>query len=316
MTAGQSPPWTIIRVLRWAQNYLQHQGISEPRASAAVLLAHCLRCTRLDLYLRYDQPLSPGELDCYKRLLRRRLAHEPTQYITGHQEFWSLDFLVSPAVLIPRPETELIIEAVLRYVAHLPEGAAGRRILDVGTGSGVLAVVLAKELAQVQVVALDYADAALMVARENCRRHGVQDRVTLIQGDLLAPLAWRSAFDVIVSNPPYVPTWEWEQLPPEIKDHEPRLALDGGPDGLRAIRLLLPQVQDRLKPGGLLALEVGKGQAAVVARWLEETSAYDPPRILPDYQRVGRVVTAVRRPAGNNSALVDDRFLPIPDELP
>lgn len=295
MTAGQSPPWTILRVLRWAQSYLQKKGISEPRASAAVLLAHCLRCTRLDLYLRYDQPLSPDELDCYKRLLRRRLAHEPTQYITGHQEFWSLDFLVSPAVLIPRPETEVIIEAVLKYAADLPDGPANRRILDVGTGSGVLAVVLAKEVPQAQVVALDQSAAALALARENIRRHEVQDRVALVQGDLLTPLAPEPFFDIIVSNPPYIPTGEWEQLPADIKDYEPRLALDGGPDGLAVIRLLVAELHQLLRPGGLVALEVGQDQAEAVAQLLAQTQAYAPPRILSDYQRIGRVVTAQRQ---------------------
>ncbi len=295
MSAGQSPAWTILRVLRWAQNYLQQKGISEPRAGASVLLAHCLQCTRLDLYLRYDKPLTAAELDCYKRLLRRRLAQEPIPYITGHQEFWSLDFLVSPAVLIPRPETELIIEAVLKYAADFPDAPANRRILDVGTGSGVLAVVLAKEFPQAQVVALDQSAAALAVARENSRRHEVQDRVALVQGDLLAPLAPEPFFDIIVSNPPYVPTHEWEQLPLEIRDHEPRLALDGGPDGLEVIRLLVPEVHHLLRPGGLLALEVGQGQAEMVAQLLAQTRAYAPAKIIPDYQHIGRVVTAVRR---------------------
>lgn len=296
MTAGQAPPWTILRVLRWAQAYLRQKAINEPQAAAAVLLAHCLNCTRLDLYLRYDQPLSPAELDCYKRLLRRRLAHEPVQYITGHQEFWSLDFLVSPAVLIPRPETELIIEAVLKYAADRPHESAGRRFLDVGTGSGALAVVLAKEFPSAQVVAIERSGAALAVARQNCRRHGVQDRVALIQGDLLGPLASVPAFDVIVANPPYVPTPEWEELPAEIKDHEPRLALDGGPDGLAVIRLLLSEVHHLLRPGGVLALEVGQGQAEAVARLLGATQAYEPAAVIPDYQRIGRVLTAVRRP--------------------
>ncbi|MGQ9922146.1 MAG: peptide chain release factor N(5)-glutamine methyltransferase [Desulfobacca sp.] len=295
MTAGQVSPWTILRVLRWAENYLQRQGINEPRASAALLLAHCLHCTRLDLYLRYDQPLSAAELECYKRLLRRRLAHEPIQYITGHQEFWSLDFLVSPAVLIPRPETELIAEAVLKYAADRPHGSAGRRLLDVGTGSGILAVVLAKELPQAQVVAVDQSAAALALARKNIHRHGVQDRVALVQGDLLTPLASQPCFDIIVSNPPYVPTPDWEQLPADIRDYEPRLALDGGADGLAVLRLLAAAAHQYLRPGGLLALEVGQGQAETVAQLLTQTGAYGPVHIIPDYQRLGRIVTAQRR---------------------
>jgi release factor glutamine methyltransferase len=244
------------------------------------------------LYLRHDQPLSDGELSCYKNLLKRRLAHEPTQYITGHQEFWSLDFLVNPAVLIPRPETELLVEAVLRY-ARGSEGQV-RRILDLGTGSGVLAVVLARELPEARVVAVDRAGAALKLARENARRQGVAERVAWVLGDLAGALAPKGIFDVLVSNPPYVPTGDWEQLPPEIREHEPRLALDGGADGLEIIRGLSAAAPALLRPGGLLALEVGQGQAEQVQRLLADTGGLTPAVIIPDYQRIGRVVAARR----------------------
>lgn len=295
MSKRQSAPWTILRVLKWAEGYLQQQGISESRAAASLLLAHCLECTRLDLYLRYDKPLTAEELACYKRLLRRRLAHEPTQYITGQQEFWSLDFIVNPAVLIPRPETELIVEAVIRQVRNHPESGPWHQLLDVGTGSGVLAVALAKELPDVHVTALDASPAALAVARLNSERHGVQDRVTCVPGDLLATLDPQRRFDIIVANPPYVPTTDWERLPPEIRDHEPRLALDGGPDGLEVIHRLVHQVPPFLRSGGFLALEVGQGQAESVVQLLEATQAFASSSIIPDYQHIGRVVTAVRR---------------------
>ncbi len=228
------------------------------------MLAHCLHCSRLDLYLRHDQPLTDDELSCYKKGLKRRLAHEPTQYITGHQEFWSLDFLVSPAVLIPRPETELLVEAVLKHLTRSEPGGAAPRILDVGTGSGILAVTLATELPEAQVVAVDRSWEALKVARENARRHKVEQQIHWVLADLVAALAPRALFEVIVANPPYVPTADWEQLPPEIKEYEPRLALDGGPDGLEVIRALVPAVQPLLQPDGLLALEVGQGQAEAV----------------------------------------------------
>ncbi len=295
MTSGQSPPWTILKVLRWAETHLAQKGISEPRAAAGLLLAHCLQCTRLELYLRYDQPLSEAELQCYKRLLRRRLAREPVQYIVGRQEFWSLEFLVTPAVLIPRPETELLVEAVLHHAQTAPGETL--RILDVGTGSGAVAVALAKELPQARVTALDASEAALAVARQNSQRHGVQARLNFIRSDLLSALDQAATFDVIVANLPYVPTPDWEQLPPEIKDHEPRLALDGGPDGLEVLHRLILAVPSRLRAGGFLALEVGQGQAETVVQLLEATWAFTSLTIIPDYQGHGRVVTAVRRQA-------------------
>jgi release factor glutamine methyltransferase len=290
------PPttWTIVSILQWAGNYLQTQGISEPRASAEVLLAHCLNFSRLELYLHHDQPLSNDELSCYKRLLKRRLAHEPTQYITGHQEFWSLDFLVSPAGLIPRPETELLVEAVLTHLRQNEPWDGVVQLLDVGTGSGILGVVLAKELPQVRIVAIDRSWEALSLARENARRHGVQQRITFVRGDLLEPMARLPHFTGIVSNLPYVPTAEWEQLPPDIKEYEPRLALDGGLDGLNIIRSLVSEAPHVMKPGGLLAMEVGQGQAEAVQQLLAVRNAYTPAKINLDYQRIGRVVLARR----------------------
>jgi release factor glutamine methyltransferase len=296
MTSAPPTSWTILTLLQWAQTYLQSKGISEPRPGAEVLLAHCLGCNRLDLYLRHDQPLTDDELGCYKRLLKRRLAHEPTQYITGHQEFWSLDFLVSPAVLIPRPETELLVEAILEQTKRREPGAGAVRILDVGTGSGILAVVLAKELPQAQVMALDRSWPALQVARKNARRHGVDQQIAWVLGDLVEALALKAHFDVIMSNPPYVATTEWEQLPSDIKNFEPRLALDGGPDGLDVIRVLVPEMQQLLRPEGLLALEVGQGQAEAVKQLLADRGAYSPAEVKLDFQRIGRVVLARRLP--------------------
>jgi release factor glutamine methyltransferase len=294
MSAGGANTWTILTVLQWAQNYLHTKGISEPRAGAEVLLAHCLHCSRLELYLRHDQPLADDELSCYKKGLKRRLAFEPTQYITGHQEFWSLDFLVSPAVLIPRPETELLVEAVLKHLTASPE-ITSPRILDIGTGSGVLAVTLAAELPQARITAVDRSREALEVARENARRHGVEPRIAWVLGDLVEFLSPHAQFDAIVSNPPYVPTAEWEQLPPDIKSYEPRLALDGGPDGLDVIRIFIPAASAHLRPGGLLALEVGQGQAEAVKLLLDGPGFLAPAEIIQDYQRIGRVVLARQR---------------------
>jgi release factor glutamine methyltransferase len=295
MSAGGATTWTILTVLHWAQNYLHTKGVSEPRAGAEVLLAHCLHCSRLELYLRHDQPLADEELSCYKKGLKRRLAFEPTQYITGHQEFWSLDFLVSPAVLIPRSETELLVEAALKHLRQPDQQTAGPRILDVGTGSGVLAVTLATELPQAEVTAVDRSWEALEMARENARCHRVEPQITWVLGDLVEFITPQGYFDAIVSNPPYVPTADWEQLPPDIKNYEPRLALDGGPDGLDVIRLLIPAASAHLRAGGLLALEVGQGQAEAVKEIMDGQGILAPAAIIRDYQRIGRVVLARRQ---------------------
>ena len=299
MSSGGANTWTILTVLQWAQQYLQAKGVSEPRAGAEVLLSHCLHCSRLDLYLRHDQPLADDELSCYKQGLKRRLAQEPTQYITGQQEFWSLNFAVGPSVLIPRPETELLVEAVLKHFARSESGGVKPRLLDIGTGSGILAVTLATELPEAQFVAVDRSWEALKVARENARRHKVEEKINWVSADLVAALAPKALFEVIVANPPYVPTADWEQLPLEIKEYEPQLALDGGPDGLEVIRSLIRAVPPLLKPDGLLALEVGQGQATAVQQLLEQSGSFTPPEIIPDYQRIGRVVLARRLEKGS-----------------
>ena len=257
-------------------------------------MAHCLGRGRLALYLQHDQPLSTAELANFKELIRRRLAGEPTQYITGHQEFWSLDFLVNPAVLIPRPETEILIDTVLKQVQQPDFPLAQGPLLDLGTGSGVLAIVLARELPVARFVALDLSAAALAVAQENARRHQVVERIGFIRGDLFQPLAPRPSFSVIISNPPYVPTREWQHLPREIRHYEPRAALDGGPDGLAVIRRLVSEAHQYLIPGGLLALEVGQGQASAVLDLLLQQGAYAPAETRYDYQKIQRVVFARR----------------------
>ncbi|MBW1916504.1 MAG: peptide chain release factor N(5)-glutamine methyltransferase [Deltaproteobacteria bacterium] len=294
MTADPGAAWTIMELLCWTTSYFHHKGISEPRASAEVLLAHCLGRGRLALYLQHDQPLSTAELANFKELIRRRLAGEPTQYITGHQEFWSLDFLVNPAVLIPRPETEILIDTVLKQVQQPDFPLAQGPLLDLGTGSGVLAIVLARELPVARFVALDLSAAALAVAQENARRHQVVERIGFIRGDLFQPLAPRPTFSVIISNPPYVPTREWQHLPREIRHYEPRAALDGGPDGLAVIRRLVSEAHQYLIPGGLLALEVGQGQASAVLDLLLQQGAYAPAETRYDYQKIQRVVFARR----------------------
>lgn len=292
MTAASPATWTILRLLQWATGYFQAKGVSEPRASAEVLLAHGLGMSRLDLYLRYDQPLTAEELALYKTFIKRRLQGEPTQYITGHQEFWSLDFLVSPAALIPRPETEILVEAILQQIRQPDFLPTGLRLLDLGTGSGILAIVLAWELPESRVVALDISRAALNLARENARRHQLLPRIDFVQGNLWQPLASHPQFAVIMSNPPYIPHADLTQLPQEIREFEPRLALDGGGDGLEIIRTLVAQAHRYLVPGGLLALEIGNAQSEEVLNIIGGHGAYRDQMSRQDYQGIARVVLA------------------------
>jgi release factor glutamine methyltransferase len=308
MKAASKEVWTILEILRWTADYFRDKGVSEPRASAEVLLAHVLGLSRLDLYLRYDQPLAPEELARFKALMVRRREGEPVAYLTGHKEFWTLDFQVAPGVLIPRPETEILVSAALEAAREenigaglKPDPETGRggqaRLwgIEIGVGSGAVVVALAKELPQLDWLALDLSAAALMVARDNARRHGVGGRLHFVRGDLLSGLKPVPRFALMVANLPYVPRAAWEQLPKDIKDFEPREALLGGEDGLDLIRLLVRQAQHYLPPGGRLALEVGAGQAGPVLELLQATKAYEQLESLQDYHGVQRVVRGRRR---------------------
>jgi release factor glutamine methyltransferase len=264
--------WTTLKVLDWTTSRFQRAGIEPARLEAQVLLAHTLACDRVRLYMNFDRPLHPDELTSYRQLIQRRLAGEPMAYLTGEQEFWSLSFRITPDVLIPRRDTEIAIEVVLDAV---PDRAAPLRIADVATGSGVLAVTLARELGQATVVATDLSEAAARVARDNAARLGVADRVDVRVGDLLAPLARAvpDVVDVLVSNPPYVRSADIQGLAPEVR-REPRLALDGGADGLACLRRIVAGAAAHLAPGGLLALEHGFDQDADVRHIIDATGAF------------------------------------------
>jgi release factor glutamine methyltransferase len=301
MTAAPPDHWTILEILKWTTGYFREKEVQEPRASAEVLLAHVLGLSRLELYLRYDQPLSPAELARFRQLVVRRRAGEPVAYLTGHKEFWSLAFLVTPDVLIPRPETEVLVTAALQ-AAQAMAAAAGEPQppaeppwgLEIGVGSGAVVVSLAKELPGWRWAALDLSGAALALARENARRHAVEERLRFLKSDLVSALKPGGHFALVVANLPYVPRAEWEQLPPDIKDYEPREALLGGVDGLSVLRPLAGQVHRYLRRGGWLLLEVGAGQAGPVLEFLKETRAYDRVETVPDYQGILRVVRGRR----------------------
>ena len=306
--------WTILAILRWTTDYFLAKGVSEPRAAAEILLAHTLGVSRLDLYLRYDQPLNADELTRFKALVVRRREGEPVAYLTGHREFWSLDIQVNPAVLIPRPETETLVAAALEAAkspgaglkpAPTPEQHPITQNLttktsplwgaEVGVGSGAVVIALAKELPQMAWVGLDTSDAALAVARDNAQRHGVLHRVHFLQADLLNALKPSAAFALLVANLPYVPRAEWERLPREIKAFEPPGALLGGEDGLDLIRPLIRQAQHYVKGGGWVLLEVGDQQAPQVAALVEATGAYNRIETIKDFNGMERVVRARRR---------------------
>src|SRR5690606_35254694 len=247
-----SETWTTLKVLEWTTERFARAGIDSPRLEAQILLAHALSCQRVQLYTAFDKPLGAGELATYRELVKRRLAGEPVAYLVGEQEFWSLPFRVDASVLIPRHDTETLIEVVLDEVGSRGERAAALRIADIATGSGAIAVTLAKELGAAAVVATDVSAQAAAVAASNAARHGVADRVDVRVGDALEPLAGEAPFDVLVSNPPYVPSGDIAGLAAEVRA-EPRLALDGGADGLTVLRRLVSGAGRHLAPGGLLA---------------------------------------------------------------
>ena len=282
--------WSILRMILWSAEYLQGKGIETGRLDAEHLLAHVLGMQRLQLYLQYERPLTPGELDTYRPLLKRRAAREPLQHIVGVQPFRELELRVDPSVLVPRPETEVLVDAVLEWAKGA--GRTDLTALDVGTGSGAIALSLAMEGPFARVIATDVDDDALGLARENRAAAELEERVDLRTGDLFQALENGERFDVVVSNPPYIPDGDASGLEPEVRDWEPRRALFAGADGLDVLRCLVDETHRHLVPGGLFAVEVGSGQAAAVADLIRRAERYDAPRILRDYSGRERFVLA------------------------
>lgn len=277
-------------MIRWTAEYLAGKGFHNARLNAELLLAGMLGLKRLDLYLQYDRPLTPEELAEYRERLRRRARREPLQYIDGTAAFRDLVLKVDRRVLIPRPETERLVQEVLDWAA----GRADLHAVDVGTGSGAIALALATEGPFARVVATDVSPDALALARENQLRAAPAAPVEFRHGDLLEPLRGE-AVDVVVSNPPYIGDEEAPALDAEVRDWEPAGALFAGQGGLDVIRRLVPGAADVLRPGGLLALEMGAGQGAAVCAIIHETSAFAAPRVRPDLAGRDRVVLAERR---------------------
>lgn len=251
--------WTTLAVLDWTAQRFTEAGISGARLEAQLLLAHVLGCSRVQLYTNFDKPLAEAELAAYRALIKRRLGGEPVAYLLGEHEFWGLPLYVDASVLVPRPDTETVIEVARTVV---PDRAAACRVLDLCTGSGAIALGLAKELPAAQVIATDVSAEAVAIATKNVERNQLADRITVRQGDLFAPVAGET-FDLIASNPPYVATAIIATLSPEVR-REPILALDGGADGLAFYDRICREAAAYLAPGGALVLEHGYDQAETV----------------------------------------------------
>jgi release factor glutamine methyltransferase len=273
--------WTVLKVLTWTRSYLAEKGVENARLEAEWMLCAVLGLDRVGLYVNFDKPLTDPELAMFRGMVARRARREPLQHILGTQEFMGLEFSVTPAVLIPRHDTEVLVEEAAKRVA--PAG----RILDIGVGSGCIAVAMAKTLPQVEVWGVEKSPEALALAERNAARHGV--RVTLFEGSLFEPFPGQR-FDLIVSNPPYIPTGDLENLQPEVRDFEPRSALDGGADGLDFYRLIIPAAPDYLSPGGWLLFEAGIDQAVAVLALFESAGRFGELFTARDPNGIERVV--------------------------
>lgn len=271
---------------------LNSAGIDTARLDAEVVLGHVLGMTREQLVSLSDIPLTGAQTQRYEASLRRRLGREPVAYITGQQEFWSLDFHVTPDVLIPRPETERLVEIALTVAAGMLH-AAPMRILEIGTGSGAVAISLAKELASAELWATDVSTAAVTIARDNAARNGVSDKIKFLHGDLFAPIdAEAGEFALIVANPPYIRGDEVAGLAPEVSRWEPREALDGGVDGLDFYRRIAARASSYLALHGAVVLEIGSDMGEAVARMFDANGRYQSAKIFQDYAGRDRVVVA------------------------
>ena len=287
--------WTIIKLLNWAHGYLKDRDIDSPRATGEILLAQALKCERIALYLNHDQPLINAELKAFKKLIQRRLRREPVAYILGVKEFWSLEFQVSPEVLIPRPETECLVETALDTLSRHAAGQSWR-ILDLGTGSGAIIIALALEQPRHTFFASDLSIPAVRMARRNAGRHNCADRIHYFTGDWLAPLKSKGpAFNMIISNPPYIPSRLIAGLQPEIHSFEPIAALDGSDDGLKCFSEIIDMAHHHLEPDGVLVLEIGHDQRNDVRRLVDDSGHYREFRCSKDYSGHNRVVSMHKR---------------------
>lgn len=295
------PVWTIIKILDWTKQYFADRGVENPRLDAEVLLCAVLQCERIKLYMDFERPLTGAELSQYKNYVARRGQHEPLAYILGEKEFMRNSFKVTPATLVPRPETELLVESLIKAAQGL-KADGDVKILDIGTGSGAIIVSLLDYLPNAKGVGVDISVDALIVAEENSRRIGVRERAGFMQSDLFSRIPADKKFDIIVSNPPYIPAADIVGLAKDVQK-EPLGALDGGADGLDFYRRIISEAMDHMTDEGILAFEVGINQAQVVAE-LCRKAGFKATAIRKDYADIERMVFAVKE-EGDGSKYAD-----------
>jgi release factor glutamine methyltransferase len=298
---------TVLEAIQRSSEFLTRKEVESPRLQAELLLGQVLGIPRMKLYLNFDRVLQPAEADAYRGLVQRRGQREPLQHILGTVNFHGLELAVSREVLIPRPETELLVEQAVAWIRTRAKGAAGEigegtpcvlkeagplEVLDFGTGSGCIAIAIAAACPAVKVRALDVSNAALEVARHNAARHRLTERIEFCEGAGFSALPANSQFDLVVSNPPYIATGEIETLQPEVRDHDPRVALDGGADGLDFYRTLAAEAAPRIRAGGRMMLEFGDGQSAALRALFEP--GWHVEQIIPDYSGRDRILIARR----------------------
>jgi release factor glutamine methyltransferase len=290
-----SAPWTIGRLLTWTTGHFKEHGADSPRLDAEVLLAHVLACERIMLYTRFDEEPSEAVRAAYRELVKQRAAGKPVAYLVGRREFYSRSFVVTPDVLIPRPETEFLLVGLLDVAKTDSPAGDALRIADVGTGSGILAVSAALKLPTARVTAIDISPAALAVAKQNATAHGIAERIDFVESDLFAKIPSERRYDFVVSNPPYITTAEMAELDRDVRDFEPHSALEAGPRGTEVIERLVPQAAERLASGGQLLMEISPQLHDAVQTILTQDGRFERLPTIDDHSRRPRVVCAKRK---------------------
>ncbi len=280
--------WRVLDLIEWTTKYFERHEVPTPRLDAELLLGHLLQKSRLQLYLSFEMPVFQEPLSKFRELIKKRIAHTPVSYLTNHKEFMSLDFYVDPRVLIPRPETETLVETVLQQQKE------PCRFVDIGTGCGAIAISFGHHRPDWELIATDFSTEALVVAQQNALTHNCADRLTFLQGDLFEPLRElpNPRYDWIASNPPYVSTDDASTLPLDVREHEPEIALFAGVDGLDIIRRIVTDAPQFLNPQGKLILEIGHNQSHAVQALIRSQPAYKRCEAIKDYSGIERVVLA------------------------
>ena len=290
----ENQPWTIKRLLEWTSGYLSQNGSGSGRLDAEILLAQSLGCQRIDLYTRFDQIPANEQLTQYRGLVKQRAGGTPVAYLVGHREFFSLSFKVNKSVLIPRPETEMLVIKTLDLLKARPNKHETVQLIDVGTGSGNIAIAIAKHWQHCRIQAIDISDDALAVARENASQHKVSDRLDFVKSDLFENIDAARQFDFVISNPPYIAIDDPE-VAPDVKNHEPQIALFAGNDGMEVIARLVLQAAKFLKPGGYLLFEISPFIEIKCRELLDSTDEFEKIEVLNDIANLPRVTIARRK---------------------